>query len=236
MTAHRNNESSHPCSENISILPLKFSRKICYFIPQIEWPRKAQSFPCLLWDKEGGWWKHPAGQAMSARGTPRALAVTPLCQEHCSTAETLPTHQKLQEELYFSFLISTATSESHTTCSPIPKALLNCSIPYRPRCCKYKTHPILSSLESFLPNPFSQKAQRMNFLWGGERSRQQTTQASTWGSLGVCLKQSQNSNKIPAFPSPCSQPTGRVSLPNVEVLSFIEVHSFLTFADRKSVV
>lgn len=48
--------------------------------------------------------------------------------------------------------------------------------------------------------------------------------------LGVCLKQSQDSNKIPAFPSPCSQPTGRVSLPNVEVLSFIEVHSFLTFA------
>lgn len=121
---------------------------------------------------------------MSARGTPRALAVTPLCQEHCSTAQTLPTHQKLQEQLYFSFLISTATSESHTTCSPIPKALLNCFILYRPWCCKYKTHPILSGLESFLPNPFSQKAQRMNFLRGGERSWQQTTQASTWGNFG----------------------------------------------------
>lgn len=68
-------------------------------------------------------------------------------------------------------------------------------MPYR--CCEYKSHPILSHLESLWPNLFSQEAERTPFLQRGERSWQQSTEASSCCSFGglfeAVVKQEQNS-------------------------------------------
>lgn len=88
----------------------------------------------------------------------------------------------LKASFFIYSLISTA--EPHNL-SPNSLNPLDCPMPYMPcRCCEYKSHPILSHLESLLPNYFSQKAKRTHFLQGGERSWQQTTQAGSYSSLG----------------------------------------------------
>lgn len=104
---------------------------------------------------------------------------------HMPTAETLQMDERPQSQLfYLLFDFNSNLREPHNL-SPNSLSPLDCPMPYMPcRCCEYKSHPILSHLESLLPNYFSQKAKRTHFLQGGERSWQQTTQAGSCSSLG----------------------------------------------------
>lgn len=180
MTAHKNTEFSDSCSEHTSILPLKFSHKHLCFIPQIQQPVKAQSYIICPLGQESrlmeisGW----LGHALCATNTSLWLLYArshAAC--HVPTAEMLQMDQKPQSQLFsLPFDFSSDLGEPHNL-SPNSLSPLDHPLPYvLYGCCEYKSHPILSHLESLLPNYFSQGAERVYFFFkGGERSRQQTT-------------------------------------------------------------
>lgn len=119
---------------------------------------------------------------------------------HTLTTEALQTDPKPQSQLFsLLFDFNSNLREPHNLALNSLNPL-DCPMPYMLYRCEYKSHSILPHLKSLLPNHFSQEAEGTRLLQGGERSWQQTTQASScsrFGGLSEAVTGQQQNSCIP---------------------------------------